>query len=118
LGAIPLCRVRSDLRVAERPCRLADQPLLVGELEVHAAVSDHKKSRRAGGAFVHPTNWPLRAREPLAVTWRGFDLLALRTRREPQSTSCTALSARVAVHEKSARSANYAKTSSVRSAVT
>ena len=87
LGAIPLGGVRSDLGVAERPRRLTDQLLLVGELEVHAARLDQKKSRRVGGAFVHPTDWPLRAREPLAVTWRGFDLLALRTRRDPQSTS-------------------------------
>ena len=77
-----------------------------------------KKSRRVGGAFVHPTNWPLRAREPLAVTWRSFDLLALRTRRDPQSTTRSTSCARGAPHEKSARTEIYAKTLSARSAST
>ena len=71
---------------------------------------DQKKSCRVGGAFVHPTDWPLRAREPLAVTRRGFDLLALRTRQEPQSTTRALSCASGRAQEKCARSAIYANT--------
>src|SRR5277367_2158977 len=47
-----------------------------------------KKNRRIGGAFVHLTNQLARA-DARGVARRGFDLLALRVRRDPESTTRT-----------------------------
>ena len=51
-----------------------------------AADVSAKKNRRIGGAFVHLTDQPVRA-DALGVARRGFDLLALRVRRDPESTT-------------------------------
>ena len=59
LGAIPLGRVRRDLGVAERPRRLLDQLLLVGEREVHAAILFRSKENPAGyGGRFRPPHRP------------------------------------------------------------
>src|SRR5581483_156920 len=90
LAAIPLGREGGDLSVAELARGPLDQLLLGGKREVH---SDQKISRR-GRALSSTQPTGRFGLAPLAVTRRGFDLLALRTRRELHCTTGAATSAR------------------------
>src|SRR5207302_9073983 len=97
--------VRCDLGVAKGARRVADQLLLVGQREVHAGdpsrVPDHKKSRRAGGAFVHLTDRPLQACAFNSHSAR------LRPTRAPRSAGAAIYAVRAPMRKR-ARTRNFA----------